>query len=132
MKAKTHPFDHLNEWRQKSVDELVALGDEKNLVILQRVAELLHDATPESPLICTRENFAEITGKMIYLYINGSRALGNALLDAANELDNNNIGLAREIYCNFIEQCPSDFYRNIARSELKKLTRKGINGDASR
>ena len=75
----------------------------------------------EKTVVVGKDNFARLVDEMRALYKQGSRQLGNAIIEASNLLEKNQYEEAKAIYQNFLSICPSLFYKDIAINELDRL-----------
>jgi hypothetical protein len=114
-------FDQLDEWALLPDLELAMLFCETNAQVLQRVVVSLVDETDPNPTVVNRENFVALVHGMRRIKHEGARALGDAIIQASDYLDQQQPQRAKEVYERFLSTCHSPFFRDIARGQLKKL-----------
>jgi hypothetical protein len=112
-----HDFDHLDNLALKSDAEIESLASPELLALLDRIDELLTNLRPypESRNLASRVRYLR------ELKHRGSRALGEAILEASAHLDRNEIEEAGEVYRRFLAASDSPFYRRIAERQLQSL-----------
>lgn len=115
-------FDWLNELASKSDAGIYQLFSSENAALLSRVSASLEDKDIAAVTIVQPDNFVSLTRRMRELYVVGSRDLGNTMIEAENLLNEGKHTEAREKYRAFLKQCKSEFYLNIARSQLAKIS----------
>jgi len=118
---KNHEFDSLNLWASWSDAEIENIISDDTIVVLQRAVQHLSDEVQSSRIIVNRDNFVSTVREMRKLYADGSRLLGQAILEASDWLDKQEPAKAKEVYEHFLSLCASKFYRDIARNQLKKI-----------
>ena len=119
----SHIFDLLKQWASLPDHEVEKLVSAENIVILKAVVNLLGD--PRTQYIIDDKNFANVVREMRNLYRDGSRSLGNAIIEGSDWVDQGQPEKAKEVYKKFLESCMSKFYRDIAQVQLEKLQSKG-------
>ena len=117
---ESHEFDLLNQWASLPDDEIEKLITTEAITTLQRVVELLGDESKPKAVI-NRGNFVATVRAMRKLYADGSRLLGDAILEASNWMDKQEPVKAKETYERLLSSCVSKFYRDIARNQLWKI-----------
>jgi hypothetical protein len=121
MPQPTHEFDSLNQWASLPDAEIEKLVSDETIDVLQRVVELLSDESQPSNLVVDRGNFVVTVRKMRALYMEGSRLLGDAILEASDWMDKQEPAKAREAYERFLATCKLKFYRRIATNQLRNI-----------
>lgn len=120
MSDPVHDFDFLNEWARLTDAELENVATIETLARLRRVVEQLGDDAQAKQTL-SRDNFASTVRQMRTLYVDGSRLLGEAILEASDLRDRHALEEARQVYRRFLSKCHSRFYGDIARTQLAKL-----------
>lgn len=120
-----HEFDVLKQWAELNDSQLQQIVSDETIAILQRVASFLADEVSSERAVVTRANFSSIVHEMQKRYREGSWQLGEAIIKAGDLSDQKAYGEAKDVYQRFLSSCPWKFYRDIARSQLKKLQNKG-------
>lgn len=124
MKTKRHDFDWLDLWASLPNTGPEKVVSDDTIAVLERVAQLLlGDETP-SKVAVTQENFASIVRDMRKLKHEGARALGEAILEASDWLDKQQLAESRAVYEHFLSRCGSKFYTDIARNQLRNQLKK--------
>ena len=113
-------FDNLREWMNLPEDQLELLYSETTKLELEEICRLLGDEAYVNKEI-TVDNFVEIIFKMGTLLKEGSRNLGDAIIQASEYTDEGFPEKAKLVYMDFIKSCPSKFYKQIAENRLKEL-----------
>ena len=121
MDKSKHVFDVVNEWALCSDDKINAVISEETITILQQAVDLLTDDTVDTKTLVTQNNFVPKVHEMRKLCMEGSRAFGDALIEASEFLDNGLPDEAKEIYKQFLLSSKMPFYRNIAQAQLRKI-----------
>ena len=122
MSAQTHDFDLLNRWATLPDSEMEKAISKDSLAVMQRVVHLLADESESEKIVVDNDTFVRLVREMRELYETGSRSLGESILQASEYVDNQEIEKAKEVYHRFLSSCASKFYRDIAKSQLKKLS----------
>ncbi len=115
-----HEFDLLNQWASLSDDEVEKLVTREATAMLQQIVELLSDESKPKTIV-DRENFVSTIREMRKLYSDGSRLLGEAILEASDWMDKKEPAKAKETYHRFLSLCVSKFYKDIAKNQLQKI-----------
>lgn len=121
MTTNPHDFDLLDEWALRSDADIEKIISDDSIAALQRIVHLLGDEAQSSKIVVIRDNFVPLVREMRTLKHDGSRALGDAILEASDLLDQHEPAKAREVYERFLSSCSSKFYRDIARNRLKSI-----------
>jgi hypothetical protein len=121
MSQPEHEFDLLNRWASLSDAQIANIVSEDTIRVLQRVADLLGDESEPGRPTVSPENFISTVRSMRERYAEGSRLLGNAILEASDWIDRNEPSKAREAYERFLSNCKLKFYRKIAANQLRKI-----------
>jgi hypothetical protein len=116
-----HHFDRLIAWAELSDTELGNQFSDESAEILRWISSELGSAEERSTTV-TRENFTAVVRAMRQRYHVGSRALGTAIIEAARFAEDGKIAEAQGVFRRFTDNCPSEFYRQIALSELRRLS----------
>ena len=88
----------------------------ENRLVLEEIATLLGEL--DSAKEIGERNFLRIVRKMRLSYEEQSRRLGEAIIHAEDLREQGNRNAANEILKQFMNQSPSPFYRDVARSHL--------------
>ena len=115
-----HDFDYIDEWAALSDAELQEQYTEKAGDILRRVLVQLGD-DGERAIEVDRGTFVPLVRRLRERKRAGSRALGDAIIGASELLKEGSVEEAKSIYGDFIQNCPSKFYRQIAEARLRSL-----------
>ena len=83
MDKLSHDFDYLNNWASLSDADIEKIFSKETATTLQRVVELLGNET-QTRKVVKKENFVKTVHEMRKLYEEGSRALGEAILEASD------------------------------------------------
>jgi hypothetical protein len=120
MAEAAHVFDTLREWEVLSDDELHARFNADAKDVVTGAVALLMDK-PVAPAGPAAKEFPEIVRELNRLLVTGSRALGDAIIQAGELADTGHKHQAAEVYTAFLNGCRSPFYRRIALSRLQGL-----------
>lgn len=124
MTGKKHDFDYLIEWSSMPDDGLKILYSEDVKQILYRILSEL-DRDQEFSSSVSAENFPYIVRRLRELKRNGSRALGDAIIEAAAFMDKGQFDKAQAVYERFLSSSPPRFYERIAMDLLNALSDDG-------
>lgn len=116
---ESHELDLLNQWASLPDDEIEKLITAEAIATLQRVVELLGES--KLKVVVNRGSFVATVREMRKLYADGSRLLGDAILEASDWMDKQEPVKAKETYERLLSSCVSEFYRDIARNQLRKI-----------
>jgi hypothetical protein len=122
MTSEPHTFDHLKLWAALEDAKLQSLYSVENAQVLSEIVLLLGDGS-ERLADVTKDNFVALVREMRERYRIGSQQLGEAILKASELRDAGKTTKARHVYLEFLQQCPSRFYRRIARHQLSRLSK---------
>lgn len=125
MSAQSHDFNLLNLWATWPDSEIERVISKESIAAMERVVRLLADESESEKIVVNDETFVQLVHEMRKLYKIGSRSLGETILEASQYVDNQEIEKAKEVkevYEHFLSSCASKFYRDIAKSELDKLS----------
>lgn len=118
---KKFEFDYLRKWRTLSEDELSIISKEaESHEELRQLIELLGDENDKKEII-SEKTFPELVYRMNNKMVDGSRKLGKAIIEAGDHRDEGKIADAIFVFQKFVQECPSEFYRKIARYYLTDL-----------
>ena len=120
MAEAAHIFDTLREWEALSDEELRTCFNADARAVVAGAVALLMDK-PVVPVAPTAKEFQELVRELNRLLVTGSRALGDAIMQAGELADTGHKRQAAEVYAAFLNSCRSPFYRRIARSRLEGL-----------
>ncbi len=112
-------FDRLHAWAGLPDDKLEKLIDADSIAVMQRVVDLL--GADKRGLPVDRADFVATVRELDRLYREGSRSLGEAIVEASEWGDRRDAERARAVYERFLAGCRSKFHREIARHQLRKL-----------
>lgn len=87
---------------------------------MNEVAKLLLPPEELSP-ITRKTSFVDFVHQMNELLKNGSKALGDTIIKAAELQSSGEIEAARNVYEDFSLKCSSPFFRAIAETHIKRL-----------
>jgi len=121
MAVGQHDFDRLRAWAALPDDKLAKMIDADTIAVMQRVAMLLGGDAHRTGLPVDRADFVVTVRAMDRLYREGSRSLGEAIVEASEWGDKHDAARARAVYERFLAGCRSNFHREIARYQLRKL-----------
>lgn len=117
--TKDNDFDFLKYLASMADEELQTLFSKATVERIERLAFLLQRRHESSQL--GTANFVKTVRELHNLYKTGSRALGQAIIEASDYAQQGHIEQAKNVYYSFIETCPSEFYRRIAEHQIKAL-----------
>lgn len=121
MASGQRDFDRLRAWAALPDDELAKLIDADSIAVVQRVTVLLGADARRNALPVDRDDFVATVREMDGLYREGTRSLGEAIVEASEWGEKQDAARARAVYERFLAGCRSKFHREIARYELRKL-----------
>jgi hypothetical protein len=121
MAPHDHEFDFLNEWAHWPDNKIEEIISNSTIAALQSAVYLLVDESQRTKFVVTADNFVTVVREMRGIYKSGSRALGKAIIEASEYVDQNEVQEARKTYEQFLSRCESPFYRRIAEQQLRKL-----------
>ena len=113
-------IDKLAEYDEKKLKEL--FSDETVDSIYTLAKELLDEEIKKKDL--NINSFAELVYKLRKYKRDWSRNLGDAIIFADDKLKSGNLSEGLAVLDDFINHCPSSFYRNIAKVQKNKLSEK--------
>ena len=114
-------FERLRVWAALPDNELAKLIDADSMALMQRVTVLLGADARRNALPVDRDDFVATVREMDRLYREGTRSLGEAIVEASEGGEKQDAARARVVYERFLAGCRSKFHREIARYELRKL-----------
>lgn len=123
MAQGQHDFDRLRAWAALPDDQLGKLIDADTIAVMQRVTALIGGEGRVLPV--DPADFASTVREMDRLYREGSRSLGEAIVEASEWGDRQDQARARAVYERFLAGCRSKFHCEIARYQLRKLSAVG-------
>jgi hypothetical protein len=123
MPQGQHDFDRLRAWAALPDDQLEKLIDADTIAVMQRVMALIGGEGRGLPV--DPADFASSVREMDRLYREGSRSLGEAIVEASAWGDRHDQARARAVYERFLAGCRSKFHCEIARYQLRKLSAVG-------
>jgi hypothetical protein len=112
-------FDILDALALKADDEIEMVASSQVFSMIERIEEQL--VTRPMGRV-DQGNLVSRVRALRELKRSGSRALGDAILEASSHVDHEDIPRAREVYEKFLSNCDSPFYRRIAELQLRKLS----------
>jgi hypothetical protein len=115
-----HVFDYLDQWSSLSDDEIFALYSHTTSDIARRALKELGNAEDQSIKV-SKENFVSLIRRLREAKRIGSRALGEAIIEASELIERNHPGQAIEVYRKFLASCPSSFFRRIAMDAIDEI-----------
>lgn len=114
---KAELFDLLDDLAQKDKDNLKAYHSKVNINKLKKLAIELSDQM-SIPDEITEAEFADRVYELRQIKQKWSRILGDTLITAAENENHGDLNSAISILNEFIEDCPSLFYRGIAGTQI--------------
>jgi len=121
--ASGNDFDRLRAWAALPDDQLVKLIDAESIAAMRRVMVLLGAEARGLP--ADRADFVATVRDLERLYREGSRSLGEAIVEASAWGEKHDAERARAVYERFLAGCRSKFHCEIARFQLRKLVAAG-------
>jgi hypothetical protein len=118
-----HDFDRLRAWAALPDDQLEKLIDADTIAVMQRVMALIGGVGRVLPV--DPADFVSTVRELDRLYREGSRSLGEAIVEASEWGDRHDQARARAVYERFLAGCRSNFHCEIARYQLRKLSAVG-------
>ena len=119
--ARQHDFDRLRTLAALGDDDLARRIDADSIATMQRVMVMLGGDTRASGFPVDRADFVATVREMDRLCREGSRSLGEAIVEASAWGEKQDSARARAVYERFLADCRSKFHREIARYQLRKL-----------
>lgn len=119
--ARQHDFDRLRDLAALGDDELAKRIDADSVATIQRVMVMLGADSRRCDFPEDSADFAATVREMDRLCREGSRSLGEAIIEASAWGDKQDRARARAVYERFLADCRSKFHREIARYQLRKL-----------
>ena len=117
--ASGHDFDRLRAWVALPDEQFEKLIDADSIALMRRVMVLLGAEAQGLPV--DRADFVATLRDLDRVYREGSRSLGEAMVEASEWGDKHDQARARAVYERFLAGCRSKFHREIARYQLRKL-----------
>jgi hypothetical protein len=119
--ARQHDFDRLRALAALDDEALAKRIDADSIAAMQRVMVMLGADQRASGFPVDRADFVATVREMDGLCSEGSRSLGEAIVEASAWGDKKDSERARAVYERFLADCRSKFHREIARYQLRKL-----------
>ena len=116
-KKKAELFNLLDNLAQRDKESVKEFYSKKNIVALKKLAVELNDQMSISDEI-TASEFADCVYELRKIKQTWSRKLGDALIIASDNKNRGDLDSAKSTLENFIKDCPSLFYRNIAITQI--------------
>jgi hypothetical protein len=116
-------FTLLDKLAEYDREELRTRFSNENIVSICTLARYLLDEIVK-PEALTPSGFIDLVYKLRKYKKEGSRKLGGSLILADSMIKENNLGGAITVLDNFIDACPSPFYRGIAEVQKNKYQEK--------
>ena len=116
----THAFDHLHELAQLDDAALRQRFGPRAIGVLVVCSRLLR-TQPIAGEALTPESFTAEVKRHYAEYVTGSRALGEAMGQAADAAKRSDLAAARSVLHDFLASCNAPFYREIATARLESL-----------
>ena len=116
-----HDLDWLNRWARWSSKKIQENISDEAINTLQRVVDLLVDGPQHEKPVVRPNNFVDVVRKMREAYKVGSQKLGEAILEASELNERDQVDKAKEVYERFLRSCTAPFYRHIAEVHLRDL-----------
>lgn len=125
MKPTDTKFDVLKEWGTRSDTELQAIysqsAHDQVVYFLTRLGDELERKTSVDD-----STFVPLVRKMHERYREGSRLLGEAIVNGLELRDRGRIKDAALHFRDFVDRCPSECYREVAEHYLLELMKNDI------
>ena len=118
---RQHDFDRLRALAALGDEELAKRIDADSVATMQRVMVMLGADSRRSGFPVDRADFVATVREMDRLCREGSRSLGEAIVEASAWGDKQDRERARAVYERVLADCRSKFHREIARYQLRKL-----------
>lgn len=118
-----HDFDYLRIWHRWSDAKLRSLYSDEVQAWLCRMQEAL-GSEEERTVDVNIDNLPEVVRTLQKRASIGSKMLGLAITESAGLAKNGRLDEARSVFGQFLEDCPSAFYRQIAKGRLQALSSK--------
>ena len=115
-----HPFDFLGRWSRLDDIELATLSTPDNCALLSEIVSLLEEPSSVQQTIISQDNFCDVVRRMRKVYEVGSTKLSRTIIYTRNLSDQGFREEANECFNKFINECPSPFYKNIAKNCISK------------
>jgi hypothetical protein len=119
--ARQYDFDRLRALAALDDDALAKRIDADSIAAMQRVMVMLGADQRASGFPVDLSDFVATVRAMDGLCSEGSRSLGEAIVEASAWGDKKDSERARAVYERFLTGCRSKFHREIARYQLRKL-----------
>jgi hypothetical protein len=119
--ARQHDFDRLRAWAVLGDEDLAKRIDADSIAAMQRIMVMLGADRRAGGFPVDRADFVATVREMNRLCREGSRSLGEAIVEASAWGDKKDSARARAVYERFLADCRSKFHREIARYQLRKL-----------
>ena len=119
--ARQHDFDRLRGLAGLGDEDLAKRIDADSVATMQRVMVMLGAESRRSGFPVDRADVVATVREMDRLCSEGSRSLGEAIIEASAWGDKQDRARARAVYERFLADCRSKFHREIARYQLRKL-----------
>lgn len=119
--AGQHDFDRLRALAALGDEELAKRIDADSVATMQRVLVMLGADSRASGFPVDRNDFVATVREMDSICREGSRSLGEAIVEASAWGEKKDRERARAVYERFLSVCRSKFHREIARYQLRKL-----------
>jgi hypothetical protein len=119
--ARQYDFDRLRALAALDDDALAKRIDADSIAAMQRVMVMLGADQRASGFPVDLSDFVATVRAMDGLCSEGSRSLGEAIVEASAWGDKKDSERARAVYERFLAGCRSKFHREIARYQLRKL-----------
>jgi hypothetical protein len=120
MRQGRHDFDRLHAWAALTDAELGKLVDADSIAALRRVVWLLGGERAAGVPVDVADFVATVRA-MERLYREAARSLGEAMAEAHEWGARQDSTKARAAYERFIASCGSEFHRDVARFQLRRL-----------
>ncbi len=118
---RQHDFERLRALAALADDDLAKRIDADTIAAIQRVMVMLGADRRASGFPVDRADFVATVREMDRLCREGSRSLGEAIVEASAWGEKHDSARARAVYERFLADCRSKFHREIARYQLRKL-----------
>lgn len=113
-------FSPLREWSQLDAQEITSLWSSDNKALLEEYVSLLGSKRLQEVEI-NKDNFEEVIRAAALLLKKGSQEWSMAIVKGGSLSDQGDVVGAASVYQDFIDGCSSKYYRDLAKTRLKKL-----------
>jgi len=121
MNTLGNDFDFLDSWALMSDEDIRAVAFQETTRVLHRLSQALLDEEQLRRLTVDVDNVAAVVRMLRKIKHESSRALGDAIAEANDLLDDGETEEAIKVYQRFHKECASPYYRAIALDQIRKI-----------